>query len=447
MKNFNLNISVRIILITLTIFAAVYIFVAGNILASVCLTCLVVYQVMILIRYAEKANYELANFLKYINYSDFTCNLDYEKLGHSFKDLSVEFNKIFEKFKQARSEKEESLRYLETVIQHVGVGLISFDSKGDIGFINRAAKKLLTLKGIKNISSLDRTVPGFSQTLFSLPSGKKAAVKITETDEIIQLLLYATDFRMKGMAYKLVALQNIHPELEEKEIEAWQKLIRVLTHEIMNSVTPISSLASTVNNLLQQNEKNTGLTETETLEDIKTAVGTIQKRSEGLINFVEKYRSLTKIPKPDFKVFKASQLFERIKTLIDSALPARQISLATSVEPPHLELTADPDLIEQVLINLLNNAIQSITNAGMKTGLITLSAQIDDRGRALIKVSDNGPGISPDIQDKIFIPFFTTKKEGSGIGLSLSQQIMRSHSGTLGVTSTGAKGTVFTLRF
>lgn len=447
MKNFKLKIILRAALLTINLFICCFMFFHNYVFVSVGLAALTCYQVWLLIKFVERTNRDLASFLRFINYSDFTYNINYDDFGDSFSELSDEFNKILNKFKQARSEKEETLKYLETVIQHVGVGLISFDSKGDIGFVNRAARQLLNLHGIKNISSLDNISPDFSSFIYKLIPGQKAIYKITGSDEIIHLLLYAADFRMKNQLHKLVALQNIYPELEEKEIEAWQRLIRVLTHEIMNSITPISSLASTVNKLLMANSGASASYDAETVDDIKSAVSAIQKRSEGLITFVDKYRSLTKIPKPDFKIFKVIQIVERIKTLFDSALPEHNIKFIAEVNPVYLELTGDSDLIEQVLINLLNNAVQSIAGAGMKEGIVSLIAQIDNRGRAIIKITDNGPGIAEGIIDKIFIPFFSAKKEGSGIGLSLSKQIMRAHGGTIGVRSIPGKETVFTLRF
>ena len=388
-------------------------------------------------------NKELIGFLQAINYSDYSMNFNLERLGKSFKDISDEFNKVLQKFKQSRNEKEESLLYLQTAVRHVGVGVISFDSKGKIDLANKAAKKILKLNRIDNIFLLNNLSKDFGELVFNLSPGKKITHKIIHEDESIQLLFYATEFKMRNQIYKLVTLQNIQPELEEKEIEAYQKLIRVLTHEIMNSVTPISSLASTVNQWLTADNHDEKISK-ETMNDISAAVNTIKKRSEGLVGFVEKYRSLTRIPKPSFQVFKAVHLFERIQILMEAGLKNSEIKFHFEVVPDYLELTADPDLLEQVLINLLNNAVQSFGST--LSGKIFLKAMIDDRGRASIKIIDNGPGIAEDIIDKIFIPFFSTKKEGSGIGLSLSQQIIRTLGGTISVTSEPNVETVFTIR-
>lgn len=245
---------------------------------------------------------------------------------------------------------------------------------------------------------------------------------------------------MRGKKYTLISLQNIHSELEEKEMEAWQKLIRVLTHEIMNSVTPISSLAGTVNKLLNDPGKLD-----DEISDIKNAVKTIQKRSEGLIHFVENYRNLTKIPKPNFETFRVSVLTDRIYNLMKNEFAGNNIKFNTSIVPDNLTLSADSELIEQVIINLLLNAKFAIKN--QQNPEISIRSYTDAGSKVIIRVEDNGPGISKEIQDKIFIPFYTTKKDGSGIGLSLSRQIMRSHFGSITVVSKEGEGTAFILRF
>jgi signal transduction histidine kinase len=365
-------------------------------------------------------------------------------MGGSFKDLSDEFTNVLDKFKQLRNEREESLRYLETVVQHVGVGLIVFDASGNVELINRSAKKLFGIYTIKNINALNNLSPNFGNYLLQLQDNKKKVYRLSIKDETIQLLLYATAFGMRSQIYKLVAIQNILPELEEMEIEAYQKLIRVLTHEIMNSVTPISSLASTAGNMLSSFKKPDMERNKEALEDISSAINTIQKRSEGLIYFVDKYRSLTRIPTPTVQIIKASELFQRIHTLIATAINGKGIIFFIDIEPKDLELATDPDLLEQVMINILNNAIQSLVSS--KEGRVDLRAQIDELGRVCIRISDNGPGIPEELLEKIFIPFFSTKKDGSGVGLSISQQIVRTLGGTINVSSKSNQETVFTIR-
>ncbi|MFZ5517567.1 MAG: sensor histidine kinase [Candidatus Zhuqueibacterota bacterium] len=400
-----------------------------------------VYQIYSLIRYVEKTNRDLNRFLDAIRYDDFSQSFSGLSLGASFDELRKAFNDVLEKFKRTRSEKEEHFRYLHTVVQHVGIGLITFQPNGDVQLINTAAKRLLKVNRLRNIEQLSSLSQDLGTRLKKMKSGEKALVKVSDEDSALQLTISATEFRMQGQQFTLVSLQNIQSELEEKEMDAWQNLIRVLTHEIMNSVTPISSLASTVNCLLSDSPQLTG----ETIDDVRSAAQTIEKRSNGLLHFVESYRKLTRIPRPNFQIFGVAALIGRVEKLMSSHVAETNIAVTSGVEPRHLEITADPELIEQVLINLLLNAIESVK--GQSAPQIELMARIDARGRAIIQVADNGPGIAPDLLDKIFVPFFTTKKDGSGIGLSLSRQIMRLHRGAISASSNPGIRTVFTLRF
>ena len=435
----------RILVLTATIAGTLYSYIdRAQFFLFLIIALITVYQIISLIKYVDRTNRELKNFLESIRYADFMHTVRLGEMGGSFKEISDEFTNVLDKFKLLRNEREESLRYLETIVQHIGVGLIVFDASGNVDLINRSAKKLFGLQNIKNINVLNNLSPNFGNYLLQLPDNKKKVYRLSVKDEIIQLLLYATSFGMRNQIFKLVAIQNILPELEEKEIEAYQKLIRVLTHEIMNSVTPISSLASTASNMLSSFKKPDIERNKEALEDIYSAINTIQKRSEGLIYFVDKYRSLTKIPTPTVQIIKASELFQRIHTLMATAINGKGIVFSLDIKPEELEIATDPDLLEQVIINILNNAIQSLV--ALKNGKVELRAQIDELGRACIRIIDNGPGIPEELLEKIFIPFFSTKKEGSGIGLSISKQIVRTLGGTINVFSKPNQETVFTIR-
>jgi signal transduction histidine kinase len=262
----------------------------------------------------------------------------------------------------------------------------------------------------------------------------------------LQLSIYATGFVLRQQQLILVAMQNIQSELEEEEMKSWQNLIRVLTHEIMNSITPIASLSSTAYGLLKDgHECEVPESMNETIDDVRHAVNTIEKRSKGLLTFIENYRKLTRIPKPDFKIVAAKDLFERVEHLMKDQFEAHGIKFDMQIDPLSLELTADQALIEQVLINLSKNAVEALS--GVANPKIKLKAATDGLGNPVIIIMDNGRGISKEVAEKIFIPFFTTRQQGSGIGLSLSRQIIRLHKGTIGVTSTPHEETVFKLRF
>lgn len=442
MKNFRLQVILRIILIVATVLLFLWLFFeTGSIIHIIILVILLTIELFYLFRYTDATNRELSKFLQSIRYSDFSAGFNKDYLGGSFRELNTAFREVMNKFLEARTEKEENFRYLQTVIQHIGTGLISYNQLGDVEFINNAAKKILKINSLKNIRSLEAVSRQLYDKLANIEGGNKLTLKINLDNDLLNLFIYATEFKMRDQIFKLIALQNIQNELEEQEMLAWQKLISVLTHEIMNSITPISSLASTLDRMLPQiNSENS---DPDLLEDISSAVGTIRKRSEGLLNFVEKYRSITRVPKPVLKQVEVKPLFGRIKLLMDSFLHNTNIEFTTSVTPENLEIAADSDLIEQVLINLLKNAIQSVGKN--ENGKVSLLSRIDDRGRAIIKVTDNGPGIKEDVIDKVFVPFFSTKQDGSGIGLSLSRQIIRAHGGTIQVTSKPEE-TVFTIR-
>jgi signal transduction histidine kinase len=265
---------------------------------------------------------------------------------------------------------------------------------------------------------------------------------------LLQLVVHGAEFRVRGETVTLVSLQNIQSELEEKELEAWQNLIRVLTHEIMNSITPISSLASTAHDLIGDpatTEEGSGAITGDTIVDIRGALNTIHKRSQGLLHFVETYRSLTKIPRPRFQLFGVQDLFDRVGNLMGPQAAKIGVAVSMQVDPKDLMLEADPGLVEEVLINLVTNAMQALENT--RAGRIGVSAFIDRRGRVIVEVSDNGPGIGEEALEKVFIPFYTTKANGSGIGLSLCREIMRMHRGTIHVRSKPGEETVFTMRF
>jgi len=279
-------------------------------------------------------------------------------------------------------------------------------------------------------------------------SGEKELVKLYVDDELIQLAINATQFKMRGEEFLLVSFQDINPELEQKEIESWQKLIRVLTHEIMNSITPISSLAATVTDIIDDTKKNNPprrKEDIETLDDVAHAISTIEKRSKGLLNFVEIYRNLTRIPKPTFRYFEVKEVVDRALELLSKEIYNNKIKIKSKILPSELKILADPDLIDQVIINLLLNAIDTVKE--IENPEINITASINLNNRVTIEVSDNGKGIKPDILDKIFMPFFTSKKTGSGIGLSLSRQIMQMHKGSISVRSKQGEGAAFTMIF
>jgi signal transduction histidine kinase len=398
-----------------------------------------------LFRYIDRSNLGLARFLQAVRYHDFSLSPGIEGMGGSFADLNSTFREISGQFQRAREEKEEQYRYLQTVVQHVGVGLLSLRDDGVVDLFNHAARRLLRVPHLRHIADLPPMFQPLRAEIEKLSPGEKSLLRLDLADEELQLSLAAAEFKQHGRLFKLVSLQNIQVELEEKETEAWQSLTRVLTHEIMNSLTPIASLAATAASLLPEGGGDEQAAASTRSRDVAEALQTIDRRSQGLMRFVHAYRSVTLIPKPQFRIFPVLEIVRRAEKLLQEKLNRQGIAFSFEVEPPSLELTADPDLMEQVLLNLLLNALDAL--AGRENPRIRIFSRMNERGRVLIEVSDNGPGIAPEAREKIFIPFFTTKKEGSGIGLSFSRQVMRLHHGLITVRSQAGIGTVFTLRF
>ncbi len=449
-RSFRIICTLRILLLAATVLLLVYLLSETSLFAtSLIVAAAIVAQIVSLIHYVEKTNRDLARFLASIRYSDFSQTFSTGQRGSAFRELNAAFAEVISEFQRARSEKETQYRYLQTVVQHIGLGILSFDQTGSVDLINNAAKRLLRVSHLRNVKSLESFSPRLVQTLLNSRPGEKTLVKVEQEDQTLTLAVFATEFRVPGRSITVVSMQDIESELAEQEMSAWQKLIRVLTHEIMNSVTPIASLASTVNDLVAKSEESPDdgsvRVSSEAKQDIREAALTIHKRSEGLLHFVDAYRNLTRIPRPNFEIFPVTALLERVAQLMRKQVQESGFRLVTEVQPESLELTADPELVEQVVINLVLNAMEALRDSA--EGIIELRSRLDDRGGVVITVADNGVGITDDVKEKIFTPFFTTKKEGSGIGLSLSRQIMRLHKGNITVKSIPNKSTIFTLRF
>ncbi len=400
-----------------------------------------------LVKYVERTNKKLTMFLESIRHSDFVSSFSDRGLGSSFDDLNKAFNEVIEEFRKARAAKEEHFNYLQTVVQHISIGILVFRRDGKVDMVNNALKRMFRINNLRYISEIEKIDKGLAELLKTIKAGDSELLKVFYENELLQLSIRATEFRMRGEDFVLVSMQNIHNELEAKEMDSWQKLIRVLTHEIMNSITPIVSLSGTVKDLLidQETLKLRSEIDEEDVESAQSALETIEKRSQGLLNFVQIYRNLTRIPKPNFRYFEVRELFDRVENLLQPKVKELNINCEFKIIPPGLMLTADPDLIEQVLINLLINSIHAVKEVARPR--ITMAASITSLNRVMIYVSDNGYGIKPDTMEKIFVPFFTSKKEGSGIGLSLSREIMRLHKGNITVKSNPGVETVFTLHF
>ncbi len=400
-------------------------------------------EIILLIHYLTRTNRGLDNFLKSVKYLDPVRGVT--EGDKSFDHLNLTYNEIIDTILKVKIEKEAEHHYFQNTIEHVGIGLISFNEAGQIELFNKAARELFRVEFVSNIHELNKSIPGISEQFFSLKQRHSKMIKAVSGDEILKLSIRKTVFKIQDNTVNLVSLQNIRTELEEEEIEVWKKLISVLTHEIMNSVAPIKSLTNTMIKIFEKNRFSEAEKESKYNDDTLMALKAIQKRSKGLLSFVEIYKNLAKIPKPVFQDIELKSLLHEIIILMNSELQSSDIILSTEVKPDNLKLTADEKLITQVIINLIKNSIESINNK--KNGKIGIKAFISPQSETNIQVIDNGSGIAADLIDKVFIPFFTTKEHGSGIGLSLSRQIMKLHGGSISVFSKPGKETVFLLTF
>lgn len=450
-SNFRISLIIRVLSIVANVFLIMWLlFTTSYYFTTLLAVGISIYQVIKLIQFVETTNTLLTNFLESLRYSDFSRTFEIKGLGYSFDRLAESFSVVIDDFRKVREEREQNYFYLETVVEHIGFGLISYREDGVVELINNSTKKLFKITSLRNLNELESFSPELVSRLMTISNGESIMVKIQKQDTILQLAIFATEFKVADRLIRMATIKDIQNELEENEMESWQKLIRVLTHEIMNSITPIASITQTLNYMIKDVRstytnafQDEG--ETETIDEIELAIETIHKRSIGLLHFVESYRDLTRIPTPKFTIFPVKVLFDNLKGLMKEEMHKLNIQCIATSKPENLELSADEQLIEQVLINLLKNAIQALEKT--ENPHIELKAFVDANGRIIIQIIDNGQGILPEVLDKIFVPFFTTKPKGSGIGLSLSRQILRLHGGTLTAHSEPDVQTVFTLKF
>ena len=442
----NFSILWRIVALLVLSFAVVY-FWLGTPYWAVSLWALVFIALITvnLIRHLEKTRREMINFLLAIRQNDFTTSSP----KSSYKiDLKYAQTQILEVFQRLNKEKESEHQYLKTVVDHVKVALICFDEMGEVTLLNQAACGLFDRPYLKNIVALKKIDSELYELLKSLRPGQKRLIKIVIKNKLMHLSLQATAFKIKNHHYKLVSFQDIKSELEEKELESWQKLIRVMTHEIKNSAIPIATLTDvTYQQLIGENDspKDLGAIDPDELKDIKTSLRTISSRSKGLVNFVKAYNDLTRIPPPKIKSVDILPALKNIEQLLTPQFKSSGIRLKYEVDHVDLTIKADMGLIEQVIINVLLNAVDALEN--QSNAEITISCFVNPDNKKCIEISDNGPGIPEEVLENVFVPFYTTKSQGSGIGLSLSRQIMRLHYGTIEVSSIPGAGTTVTLLF
>jgi signal transduction histidine kinase len=434
----------RLVLLFAVLTGAAWLLVNKNYLYVGLLAVILIFLMYDIYRMLKKAQDEVQEFVESIHYRDFSRYFNVKHAPAELQPLRKGFNEINSTFKVISKEKEVQYQYLQKILELVDTGIISYEiESGELNWMNDTFKKMMDIPYLKTIHTLEKRQVNLYKEARTIRPGESKVVTITKDNRQIKILLAATIFQTEGKTNKVIACQNINEALDETEAKAWQKLLSVMTHEIMNSVAPISSLAGTLKNRLSQATAGTDNSNSN-MDDLELGLETIQRRSEGLLKFTETYRNLNKITTPNLKKVFVRDLFENLNTLMQPTLEQKNIELEIILKDPDLLAEVDVNLIEQVLINLLVNALEAVKEKALPR--IVLSAAIENN-RILIKVADNGSGISEELLDKIFIPFFSTKKSGSGIGLSLCKQIMLLHKGNIQVQSVTGEGTVFLLQF
>lgn len=446
-KRFSVLIIVRIVLLMATVLLISVILGDKRLFFNqIILGLILIIQVIELIRFVNHTNREITKLFYAIKHSDFSITFKQPILGKSFKELRESMIDIIQSYKQVKIEKEAQFHFLQLLVNQLHIGIIAIENNEAITLINPTAEQMVGIDGVKNWRLVRQVNQRFADEIDQLGENGKKLIEMKSRNESYFTSAAVSTLIMLDKPLKLITLQNINSEIEQKEIEAWHKLIRILTHEIMNSVTPISSLTETMQSLLQSkegNEKQLEELKQETISDIRFSLRTIQKRTDGLLQFVDNYRKFTKVPKPSLEKTDLKQFISSVVRLMEHELLRKQISIRLTV-PDDLEIEIDKTLVEQVLINIITNAIHAVE--GHEQPAITIEAFQQDK-QVVISISDNGKGISAKELNEIFIPFFTTKKDGSGIGLSLSKQIISLHGGFIKVTSEVNVGTTIFLHF
>jgi len=356
-------------------------------------------------------------------------------------------NKVNLQIRDLKMENRSQEQYFQVLLEHIATGIITYNEKGFILHANSSAKRLLSTDNLTHLQQIEHIDPKLCQIIKSIKPSERRLAAISTREGEIQLALKAASFTTTEAQLIILSIEDIKRELDEKELESWMKLIRVLTHEIMNTITPIASLSESLSNIYYRDghpivpEEVTERIISTTLQGLNV----IKEQGKGLRSFVESYRKLTRIPEPDRKLFRVDDLMDRLQILFDSLYKADKIKLSVTLKNPDLELFADQNLISQVLINLLKNAVEA--NENNPDAMIRIVAGLDNNSHPEVCVIDNGPGIAEEHLSEIFVPFFTTRKNGSGIGLSISKQIMRIHEGNLKVKSVPGTETAFCLSF
>ncbi|NOU19656.1 MAG: hypothetical protein HOO91_19030 [Bacteroidales bacterium] len=441
-KKYQIGFLVRILLLTLFIALLMYmLIIEKQYLRSVYLIFLIIYLIWSIYRYITKITRDFYTFISALANEEYSIQFAEDKSNRSLQILYHLYNTTASRFQKVKYERDLQHVFLEEIMQQIEVGILAFDKDEKVLLINKAYSELFRCKKPQTLADLN---PNIYSIIKEIKLGARKLIYHSIDGEKLILSAHSTSFVLKGKSMTLVYFHNIKTEMDEQELESWQKLFSVLTHEIMNSVTPISSLSSSLNSKLKKDIVEFGAAEPKTLNSLSEGLEAVALRTKGLLTFTESFRKLSKVPKPKIVEIELEILFERINTLFSSTFQTKGIVFSYLISPEASILFADSQQIEQVLINLVQNSIDAqSTNSGSK---IIIKVTKNYEGKTEISISDNGMGISDEIMEKVFIPFFTTKEKGTGIGLSLSRQIIRMHGGIIGINSKTGEGTTVSIK-
>jgi len=438
-KKYYINLIIRILLIILTSFILAFVWqLKEKPYTLIVILSLIIFQTYSLIRYNNKTNIELGKFFNALRDNENTLNLMQDESG-SFGELTKALNETFNALKDARLEKEKQFQFLRFISDEIGLGLLVFDREGKTVLFNNAVAEVLEISQPSSLEIIKKTIPGLPPVLLTLKHGASQVFKTTGTQKNI-LLVRSADFTLAGENLRLFIFQDFRKEIEETEIETWHKMIRILSHEILNSVTPVINLASASRSSLGKIKTSEPLSNNnmEELNDIILNNEIIEERMKGLSDFVIRYKKASSIPNPERERSGLSTIISHVINLMKDEIERLNIKISINLSSPDIEVRGDKNLIEQVLINILKNSVEALAGSDKKQIDIDCSARDQ---KTVITITDTGEGISRENIERVFLPFFTTREKGSGIGLSLSRQIIRLHGGTLDIWSEPGKGT------
>jgi two-component system nitrogen regulation sensor histidine kinase NtrY len=404
-------------------------------------------SVLVIWRHVNRTNKEITRFLDAARYADFSQRFNFDNMGTGFDELGQTFTDILARQRLMRTSQQQEVRHLRALIEHIPVPLMTVHGDDSVILQNNASRRLFGTAHVVRLRDFRQFGKGFFNAISEAIPGNRELVAFTVEGDEYKLTLATSEIVVAGDSQRVISLQDIQSELDETQAEAWQDLVRVLTHEIMNSITPVTSLAMTARDVVEDIVQHTDpqAPTAADLTDLKDAVTTLARRSDSLMQFVESYRQVTRMAPPHKKRIRLEELFEAANRLVMAEWPEDSVSLEWDVNPAGLNIYADRDLLEPVLLNLLHNAWYA--TEGIENPQIQLSSRLNRRGNVIIEVSDNGSGVPEEIARKIFVPFFTTRRGGSGVGLALARQVMIAHGGFIRVATNQTSGAKFTLTF